>query len=440
VISAATYPLIAGYFICAELGEQPLRSLAPPLRVYRVLRPSGAQSRLEVVAARGLTPLVGREAEVGLLVERWARVKVGMGQVVVLTGEAGIGKARLVQVLKEHAASEAYTCLECRGAPYSQHTAWYPIADLVQRWLQWRPGEAPGAMLEQLETLLAPYHVALDEVVPLMADLAALPLPAGRYPAQSLPPEQQRQKTFETLLALVGALAERQPVLVIVEDLHWVDASTLKLLGLLLDQVPITRLYIVLTHRPEFQPPWGFRTYLTPLILNRLTPAQAEVMVGRMLGGQRLPAAVLEQIVAQTEGIPLFVEEVTKAVLEAGCSTDVQAQNALRGQGSAVVIPVSRRWRRYRSSQRVRTPGRRPSICALLSALRSTRWANSSGSSSAYRTPKPLLRTWATPTGWDGSRPICSPTLWWHATRTAPSWPASAPWQWLRPWGIWASR
>jgi tetratricopeptide (TPR) repeat protein len=341
VISAATYPLIAGYFTCEELGEQSLHGLAYPLRVYQVLRPSGGQRRLAVSTVLGLTPLVGREAEVGLLVERWARVKAGMGQVVVLTGEAGIGKSRLVQVLKDHVAGEASTCVECRGSPYDQHTAWYPIADLVQRWLQWQPGEAPDATIEYLETILAPYHVALDEAVPLVAALVALPLPPARYPAQSLSPEQQRHDTFALVLALVGALAERQPVLVIVEDLHWVDASTLELLGLLLNQVPTTRLYLVLTCRPEFQLSWGFRTYLTPLILNRLTAAQAEAMVGRMLGGQHLPAAVLAQIVAQTDGIPLFVEEVTKAVLEAGRSPDVQAQDARRGQGSTVAIPAT---------------------------------------------------------------------------------------------------
>jgi tetratricopeptide (TPR) repeat protein len=299
------------------------------------------QSRLEVAAARGLTPLVGREAEVGLLRERWTRVKAGMGQVVMLAGEAGIGKSRLVQVLKDHIVGEAHTWVECRGSPYYQHTAWYPVTDLFQRWLQWRPGEAPGAAVERLEALLAQVPLALDEAMPLVADLVALPLPAERYPPRPLPPEQQRYRTFETLLALVGALAERQPVLVIVEDLHWIDPSTLELLGLLLDQVPTTRLYTVLTCRPEFQPPWGFRTYLTPLVLTRLTPAQAEEMVGRMLGGKRPPAAVLEQIVAQTDGIPLFVEEVTKAVLKEERYTDAQAQDAMPGPVPAVAIPAT---------------------------------------------------------------------------------------------------
>src|SRR5215831_6016502 len=245
-----------------------------------------------------------------------------MGQVVVLEGEAGIGKSRLVQVLKDHIASEAHMRLECRGSPYHQHTVLYPVTELMHRILQWQPGTAPNEALQQLEAFLSQYHLALDEVVPFFAELLALPLSAERYPHQSLTPEQQRHKTLDALLTMVEETAERQPVLVIVEDLHWVDPSTLELLERLIDQVPTIRLYMVLTCRPTFQPPWGFRSHLTPLALDRLTPPQAEEMVGRMQGGQRLPAAVLAQIVTKTDGIPLFVEELTKAVLEAGHYSD----------------------------------------------------------------------------------------------------------------------
>ena len=341
VISAATHQLIAGYFMCDALGEQTLQGLAQPLRTYRVLQASGMQSRLEIAAARGLTPLVGRGPEVELLVERWARVKAGMGQVVVLEGEAGIGKSRLVQVLKDHVASEAHMRVECRGSPYYRHTAWYPVIELFRRWLQWRPGEVPGAALAKLEALMAQAQLTLGEAVPLVAELVALPLPTERYPPRALPPEQQRQRTLDMLLALVGGLAEQQPVLMIVEDLHWVDPSTLELLVRLIDQVPTACIYTVLTCRSTFQPPWSFRTHLTPLALNRLTASQAEAMVQGMLGGHRLPAAVLEQIVAKTGGIPLFVEEVTKAVLEAGYITDSENQHEGRGAAPAVTIPAT---------------------------------------------------------------------------------------------------
>jgi tetratricopeptide (TPR) repeat protein len=341
VISAETHQLIAGYCMCEALGTQMLHGLAQPLRVYRVLGASGVQSRFEVAVAHGLTPLVGREPEVGLLVERWARVKAGMGQVVVLEGEAGIGKSRLVQVLKDHVAGEAHTQLECRVVSYYQNAALYPVIDLLHRLLQWQPGMAPGEMLRQLEAFLSPYDLPRDEVVPLLAELLALPLPAEHYLLQALTPEQRRRKTLDVLLALVAAMAERQPVLMIVEDLHWLDPSTLEFLELLLDQVPTMHLYTVLTCRPTFEPPWGFRAHLTRLALDRLTPPQAEEMVGRMLGGQALPAEVLQQIVTKTDGIPLFVEEVTKAVLESGRLTAVQDQDAWRGPSSTLAIPTS---------------------------------------------------------------------------------------------------
>jgi len=341
VISAATYQRIEGYFTCEACGEQALRGLVQPLQVYRVLQASGVQSRLEVAAARGLTPLVGRAPEVELLQERWTRVKAGMGQVVVLEGEAGIGKSRLVQVLKDHVAHEAHLCWECRGVAYYQHTALYPITACLQHWLQWQPGAAPAAALAQLERFLTQAQLALPETVPLFADLVALPLPAERYAPRPLPPEQQRQRTLDAVLALLGALTAQQPVLVIVEDLHWVDPSTLELLTLLLDQAPTLRLYTVLTCRPPFQPPWGFRTHLTPIVLNRLTRPHVEDMLGGLLGRHHLPAGVREQIVAKTDGIPLFVEEVTKAVVEAGPLTEVQPQDAGSGPAPTVAIPAT---------------------------------------------------------------------------------------------------
>jgi transcriptional regulator with AAA-type ATPase domain/class 3 adenylate cyclase/tetratricopeptide (TPR) repeat protein len=341
VVSAATYRLVEGYFRCEALGAQSLKGMSQPWQVYRVLGASGVQNRLEVAAARGLTPLVGRSEEVGLLVERWGRVSAGMGQVVVLEGEAGIGKSRLVHELKDYLAGEAHTCLECRGSPYYQLTAWYPIIDLLQRWLQWRPGEIPGEAHEKLAALLAQAQLARDETVPLVAELMALPLPETHPSPQLLSPEQRRQKTLDVLLALLGALAAQQPLLLIVEDLHWVDPSTLELLALLIDQVPTAPIYTVLTCRPGFQPPWTFRTHLTPLVLNRLIPAQVEAMVEGMLGGELLPGAVLEGIVVQTDGIPLFVEEVTKAVLEAGSATNIPDQHAATGLVPALAIPAT---------------------------------------------------------------------------------------------------
>ena len=595
VISAATYQLIAGYFTCEALGEQPLRGLEQPLRVYRVLRPSGVQSRLEVAAARGLTPLVGRASEVEILRERWARVKAGMGQVVVLAGEAGIGKSRLVQVLKDHVAHEAHLCWECRGLPYYQHTALYPITEFLQRWLQWRPGAAPAAALAQLEALLTQAQLALEETVPLLADLVALPLPAERYPPRPLPPEQQRQRTLEVLLALVGGLAAQQPVLVIVEDLHWVDPSTLRTARAPdrsgPDHTPLHRAHVSpgvsgpvgLSHAPHaarpqslnpvpsrgdgrgdaggatparggagadcrpdrWHPPicgrgdqsgagggtlsptcrrrtrrpvrgqrWPFPSPSTRRLLarlDRLGSAKGVAQLGATIGREfayallravapledealqrDLATLVAAELLYQRGQPPRAIytfkhaliqeaayESVLKRVrrhthqrivqvLEAqfpetvATQPELLAHHALRGElwdqavayfrqaGEQAVARSAYREAVAAFEQALGalqhlpeshdTPARRPSISASRCAMRSTRWANSSGSSSACRTPKPSPRPWATTTGWGGSRPICSPILWWHATRTAPSRLASAPWRLLRTWGMLASR
>ena len=340
LISAATFQLVEGYFTYERLRTQPLKGLAQPLLVYRILGASGAQSRLDVAATRGLTPLVGRDAEVALLLERWHRVQAGQGQVVLLIGEAGLGKSRLVRVLQDQLAADMPMILEGRGSPYDAHTALYPVVDLLQRYLQWRPGDAPDIAMRRLETLLAQTQLPLVEAMPLLATLLELPLTIASSASPVLGPEQRRH-TFELLLALVGGLAERQPVLLVLEDLHWMDPSTLEWLTRLLDEVPTTRLYCVLTCRPIFQLPWGFRACLTPLVLAPLTPPQVEAMVEDMLGGRRLALAVRRQIVAQTDGNPLFVEEVTKAVVETGAVVDVPEPGTATHTMPPGAIPVT---------------------------------------------------------------------------------------------------
>src|SRR5262245_32700038 len=237
-ISEATSRLVQGYFECQALGAQTLRGVAEPLHVYRVLSESGVHSRLDVAQTRGLTPLVGREQEVGLLLERWKQAKAGYGQVVLLSGEAGIGKSRLVQTLKDHVPNEPYVRWECRSAEYSQNTALFPLTDLFQRIWQFEAHETPDEKLGKLEQALSQYRIPIEESVQLFAPLLSLSIPEDRYPPLNFSPQRQRQKTLETLVALLLELAERQPVLFIVEDLHWTDPSTLELLGLLLDQTP----------------------------------------------------------------------------------------------------------------------------------------------------------------------------------------------------------
>jgi class 3 adenylate cyclase/predicted ATPase len=341
VISHATYRLVQDYFECQTLGEQHLRGVAEPVTLYRVLHHSGVQSRLDVASTRGLTPLVGRESEVALLVERWQQARDGQGQVVLLSGEAGIGKSRLVQVLKDHVASEPHTRWECRSLPYYQNTALYPIIDLLQRTLRWQQDDPPEEQLATLERQLRQYQLPVEESIPLFAPLFSLQVPEDRYPPLNLSLQRQRQKTLESLVAMLLALAEREPVLFILEDLHWTDPTTREFLSLLVEHVPAAALYTVLTCRPHFQPAWHHRSYLTEITVNRLSRTQIERVAEHVAGGKHLPEAVRQQIVEKTDGVPLFVEEMAKAVLEAGVLKEINGHYALTGAISALSIPAT---------------------------------------------------------------------------------------------------
>jgi tetratricopeptide (TPR) repeat protein len=339
-ISEATRRLVQGYFDCEALGVQTLRGVAELITVYQILRESGVTSRLDVAQPRGLTPLVGRESEVRLLLERWEQVKAGYGQVVLLSGEAGIGKSRLVRVLQEQEDGTAATRIECRCSSYHQNSPLYPIITHLQRVLGFDQHATPEAKLDTLEQELAPHALPLAEVVPLLAALLMLPLPT-RYPPLTLTPQRQKQKTLEVLLLWLLQEAERRPVLFVVEDLHWSDPSTLEFLTLLIDQGPTAPLLTLLTCRPAFHAPWGFRAHLTPLTLSRLPRPQATQMTVRVTGGKALPLEVVEQIVTKTDGVPLFVEELTKMVLESGLLRAGEACYELTGPLPPLAIPAT---------------------------------------------------------------------------------------------------
>ena len=342
VISAATYHLLGGFFACQSLGTPPLRGFAQVVEVFQVLYERMARSRLGGAGSTVLTPLVGREQEIGLLRERWAQVKDGLGQVVLLGGEAGIGKSRLVQVLKEHAAAEPQAWLTpCQCSPYYQNTALYPMIDLLERVaLRFEREEPSPQKLSKLEGFLVQYGLPLTEAVPLFAALLSLPLEAS-YPPLTGSSEQQKQQTLHALLTILLRIAAQQPVLFVMEDLHWVDPSTLEFLTLLVEQCPTVRILTLLTFRPDFSPPWMGRSHLTPVTLPRLPRRQATEMTGRVARGKRLPAEVVEQVVAKTDGVPLFVEELTKMVLESGLLVEREGHYELTGPLPPLAIPTT---------------------------------------------------------------------------------------------------
>jgi predicted ATPase len=278
---------------------------------------------------------------VTLLLERWAQAKEGQGQVVVLSGEAGIGKSRLVQVLKDQVAGAPHTRLECRSLPYYQHSALYPIIELLPRLLPWQHDASPDEQLDQLAQALRQYRLPEQETMPLLAPLLSLAIPEDRYPPLPFSPERQRQKTFEVLLTMLLELAAHRPVLFILEDLHWTDPSTLELLALLMDQIPTVPFCALLTCRPTFQPTWSPRSYLTQVTLNRLSRPQSERMAEQVAGGKRLPVEVLRQVVEKTDGVPLFVEEMTKALLESGYLKETDAHYEVTGTLPALAIPAT---------------------------------------------------------------------------------------------------
>src|SRR5262249_30262529 len=294
------------------------------------------------VGSTGWTPLVGREQDIGLLRECWAQVKEGVGQMVLLSGEAGIGKSRLVQVLQEHVAAEPQAWLTpCQWSPYHQNTALYPLIDLLERLaLRFEREESPPQKLSKLEGFVVQYGLPLAETVPLLAALLSLPLTADYAPLR-VSPGQQKQQTLHALLTILLRIAAQQPVLFVMEDLHWVDPSTLEFLSLLVDQGPTARILALCTFRPDFTSPWTGRSHLTQVTVHRLPRRQAVEVIRQVAHEKSLPSEVVEQIVPQTDGVPLFVEELNKMVLESSLLQEQEERYALTGPLPPLAIPAT---------------------------------------------------------------------------------------------------
>src|SRR5215831_19267806 len=341
VISAVTAQLVQRAFVLEELGIQALKGIAEPMGVWRVVGPLETLREAATPAPEDVRPLVGRGEEVGLIVRRWEQSKAGQGQVVLISGEAGIGKSALVDTLRAQVRREGLTRVAIRCSPYHTHSALYPIIAHVQQALRFERHDTADEKLAKLEQALQTVRLPLHEVVPLLAALLAVSLPDGRYPLLPLTPLQQRQQTYDALVAWMLEEAERQPVLMVWEDLHWADPSTHELLGLFIDQAPTAPILHLLTFRPEFVPPWPPRSHMTPLTLHRMERPQVEALIARLANGKTLPVEVVEHIVSKTDGVPLFIEELTKMLLESTLLRGEADHYALTGPLAAVTIPTT---------------------------------------------------------------------------------------------------
>ena len=338
VIAESTRKLVGNLFELEDLGATDLKGISEPVRAWVVVRPSSAESRFEAFHASGLTELVGREEELELLLRRWSKAKSSQGQVVLLSGEAGIGKSRLTAALLEAVASEPHTRLRNFCSPQHTDSALYPTIVRIERAAGFARDDTPQTKLDKLDALLAQSSTSAHDAT-LFADMLSLPND-GRYPVVDVTPQQRRQRTLEALVSQVAALSRQNPMLMIFEDAHWADPTSLELFSRIVEKIQTFRVLLIVTFRSEFDPPWIGRPYVTALTLNRLAEREVSAMIDRVVGNKELPANIRQDIIERTDGIPLFVEEMTKAVLEAG-SESASERTAAAVPSRALAVPAS---------------------------------------------------------------------------------------------------
>lgn len=338
VIADDTRRLLGGLFDYCDLGTLPIAGIDYPVRVWRVVGASLVGSRFEALRAAS-TPLIGREEEIALLTRRWERAKAGDGAVVLIVGEPGIGKSRIAQTLLEQ-LGEAHTRLRYFCSPHHQHSALYPSITQLEQAAGFRREDTAETRLDKLIAVLALANEELSEAVPLLADLLSIPT-GDRYPPLNLTPQKRKEKTLHVQLAQVEGLAAQQPLLMLWEDIHWSDPTTLESLDLLIDRAPTMRVLMILTFRPEFTPPWVGRPHVTLLSLNRLPPRHRAEMIAHVTRGKTLPTEIADQIIDRTDGVPLFIEELTKSVVESGSMTDAGDHYSLAGPLVPLAIPTT---------------------------------------------------------------------------------------------------
>jgi class 3 adenylate cyclase/tetratricopeptide (TPR) repeat protein len=329
VIGSSTRRLTGGLFEYRDLGAVALKGFSKDVPTWQVLGVGAAESRFEALRAT-TTPLIGRDEEIDLLMRRWEQAKQDDGCVVLISGEPGIGKSRIAQTVLERLGSEPHTRLRYFCSPHHQDSALYPSITQLERAAGLRRDDTDEQRLDKLVAMLAQGTNDLSEAVPLLAELLSIPT-GDRYPALNLTPQKRKEKTLHVQVAQVEGLASRQPVLMVFEDVQWSDPTTRESLDLLIDRVATLRVLLIVTYRPEFTPPWIGRPHVTLLSLSRLPRRQSTEMTMQVTGGKALPKEIADQIIDRTDGVPLFIEELTKAVVESGIVTETGDRYAVTG-------------------------------------------------------------------------------------------------------------
>jgi class 3 adenylate cyclase/predicted ATPase len=342
VVSERVHRLAAGSFDFEDLGAQKLKGIEGSMRAYCILQVSQAASRFDAATQEELTPLIGREQEIGLLLDRWALAQNGEGQVVLLSGEPGIGKSRVLSELRARLERQGAQTLRFQCSPYHVNSAFWPSIDNISRALRFGRDESPESKLDKLEEFIVKYFGRPLSDVRFIASIMSLPFET-RYGELDLTPQKYKDETLRTLVDLTEAAARKQPSVMLFEDIHWSDPTTLEVLDLLIDRARTFPMLIVLTHRPEFQPKWTGHGHLMALNLSRLTRAQGSAMVTRISGSKALPPDLLERIVIKADGVPLYTEELTKSILESGQLKDAGDHYDYTGSARSITIPATLR-------------------------------------------------------------------------------------------------